>query len=100
MIPRYQHDCSSCIYLGYVTVPNTDNTKTLVGYDLYTCPQAGIATVIARYGSDGENYVSGFVMAKLYPALKIAIERALNLGLLYQDGNYEYKWRGRDDGSN
>ena len=46
--PRYRHDCDVCKFLGIFK-----------DYDLYFCPQGGEPTVIARYSSDGPDYLSG-----------------------------------------
>ena len=67
---RYTHDCDCCVYLG-----NHDH------YDLYFCGSE--PTVIARYGNDGQEYISGLVFAKpdktkaLYIAKTIAIKQGL-----------------------
>ena len=45
--PKYTHDCDCCTFLGHVA-----------GQDLYWCPQGGMATIIARDGSEGPNYQS------------------------------------------
>ena len=65
--PIYKHDCDVCIYLG---------SYQLVGvYDLYLC-EAG-KTVIARWGSEGYQYDSGFALIPNYPAITVAARRAL-----------------------
>lgn len=51
--PHHAHDCNACTFLGR-------HGK----YDLYYCRKQGVepdvmATVIARYGSDGPDYQSG-----------------------------------------
>ncbi len=47
---RYEHTgCVGCKYLGQ-----------FAEYDLYFCPQNGDKTVLARYGSDPSNYLSGW----------------------------------------
>lgn len=62
MEPRYQHDCAMCVYLGQYNE-----------YDLYYCAQAGVPTVIARYGNKGPEYTSG--MGSDHPALAEARAR-------------------------
>jgi hypothetical protein len=46
--PRYEHDCSDCVYLGQFNK-----------YDLYFCPRE--PTIIARYSNEGSEYTSGIV---------------------------------------
>ena len=51
MKARYQHDCKACKFFG-----------NLNRYDLYTCEQGGdgeFPTIVARYGSKREDYLSG-----------------------------------------
>lgn len=45
---RYAHDCTACVSLG-----------ALGDYDLYRCSQSGLPTVVARFGDDGPEYLSG-----------------------------------------
>lgn len=47
---RYEHDCESCTFVG-----------VFGNYDLYTCPQGDPPhpTVVARYGDEGQEYMSG-----------------------------------------
>ena len=49
--PRYTHDCSSCIFLGYYHM-----------YDLYYCTSEH-ETVIARWSDYGPDYHSGLGFA-------------------------------------
>lgn len=44
--PFYKHDCDECEFIGTVNI------------DIYRCPQNGIPTWIARYGSGGPQYTS------------------------------------------
>ena len=46
--PRYKHDCKWCTYIGSIN-----------RYDIYTCPQAGNPTIVARWNSKREDYLSG-----------------------------------------
>lgn len=50
MVPRYVHDCDSCIYLGQYKK-----------YDLYYC--SGEYTIVCRYSDEGPDYTSGIVFA-------------------------------------
>jgi len=78
--PNYQHDCDSCQYLG-----------KYYGKDLYACIKNNkIETIIARYGNEGSQYVSGLIFAlkKSIPALEEALARALSKGYDY-DQNVE-----------
>jgi hypothetical protein len=68
--PRYQHDCDKCQFLG-------QDAK----HDLYFCPQGGRPTVIARYGDEGHEYMSGLFSAHIEP-LDEAKKRAVANGLL------------------
>lgn len=81
--PRYEHNCSSCLYLGVEGE-----------YDLYFC--LGSKSVVARYGNAGPEYTSDqarFVHARgsLCPQLVTATFRmrgliqALEHGLTGED---------------
>lgn len=60
MKPRYDHDCSRCIFLGSTEYKGDH-------YDLYTCDQAGFGyTVSARWGDEGPDYTSGLEFARHY----------------------------------
>lgn len=67
-MPTYIHDCRCCTYLGKHN-----------GMDLYYCPQGGFPTVIARYGNDGPDYLSGMVGAGYIRALNRAYHLAQNM---------------------
>ncbi len=69
---KYQHDCDKCTPLGEYEE-----------YDLYHCEQGGLPTVVARYGDDGPDYISGAAFIGVNPALREAGRRsvALNLSL-------------------
>jgi hypothetical protein len=70
--PRYQHDCSRCIFLGQY-----DDA------DLYFCGKGPNATVIARFSGDGADYTSGLeVSYGSNAALSVARVRAQGEGLL------------------
>lgn len=50
LMPRYKHDCESCVYLGQHNE-----------YDIYFCeqPMVNRPTVIARWSDEGRDYLSG-----------------------------------------
>lgn len=67
---RYTHDCTSCTPLGEFNE-----------FDLYHCGQGGHRpTVIARYGNDGPEYLSGMDSVHT-PSLVEAQKRAVEKGL-------------------
>ena len=69
MEARFTHDCADCVFLGQY-----------LDFDLYFHPGEN-STVIARYGSDGPDYISGMTFANVHPALKEAKTRAISNGL-------------------
>lgn len=72
--PNYMHDCDACVFLG-----EADD------YDLYWCSQGGgtnISTVIARFSSNGPDYISGLAHARGNEKLALAVVRAFRKGLL------------------
>lgn len=60
--PMFKHDCDKCKYLG-----------SLPHGDMYCCTD----TVIFRYGSEGEEYVSGLDFVDNIAELKIAYKLSL-----------------------
>jgi hypothetical protein len=78
--PQFTHDCDNCTFLGRHEL--TDG-RFPGKYDLYHCTAQGSATVIARYGNEGEQYTSGIVIGKQYPdsPLAEALRRAVSRGL-------------------
>ncbi len=69
---RFQHDCDNCKPLG-----------EFGDADLYYCnQQIGGPTLIARYSSDGADYISGLCFADKVPALGEARKRAFDAGYL------------------
>ena len=58
--PKYTHDCEWCQFLGQYT--ETMGVAMPVLYDLYMCPKedGSVKTLLARYGSEGEEYTSGY----------------------------------------
>lgn len=76
-VPRFEHDCESCTFLAHVS-----------GHDLYYCPQMEkMPTIIARYGSDGPDYMSGMEFGKTgqIEELGVAYNMAREKGLLKGD---------------
>jgi len=68
--PRFEHDCRCCTYLGQFGA-----------HDLYSCNRHGrIDTLIARYGNDGPDYVSGFEVIPYNRLMTEAFIRASGLG--------------------
>lgn len=71
--PQYTHDCNNCIFLGQYE-----------NFDLYYCNITN-ETVIARYGNEGSEYMSGIGFANtsqkqdnpLYEAKQRAIKKGL-----------------------
>lgn len=51
MKPKHKHDCEECEYRGSLQLGDK-------WFDFYRCPQGGIKTTLARYGSDGPEYFS------------------------------------------
>lgn len=55
--PNFVHDCEGCIFLGTYEWEKQS-------FDLYTCKQGvNWPTVIARFSSDGPDYLSGLEIA-------------------------------------
>ena len=72
--PRFTHDCDACKFLGQI--------HDEVLYDLYFCPQAGMSTVIARFGNEGREYKSGLHGSQHDFVLYEAKKRAISKGYL------------------
>lgn len=54
--PKYQHDCDTCLFLG-----------RFENYDLYYHPGSDWnETLVARYGNDPEDYVSGLTPSRTF----------------------------------
>jgi hypothetical protein len=70
----WEHDCETCVYLDTV-----EGEKV---HDLYFHPDPHRPTVIARYGSRGEDYYSGLAFASHDPLLALALILALKRGLI------------------
>lgn len=69
-VPHFQHDCDECVFLGHHH-----------GHDLYFCNKS-VATLIARYGDEGEDYASGLPLVPFDTNLYEAEQRAKKQGLL------------------
>lgn len=69
--PLFVHDCDTCTFLG-----------TFNNHDLYVHTSDIHPTVIARWSSDGPDYISVLVFADVHPELSEAKKRAIDLGLL------------------
>jgi hypothetical protein len=83
--PLFDHDCSNCQYLGRYTVSQyyCDFTNGTKDVDLYFCTQGGMLnTVVARFGNEGSDYISGLYCSDNNVILSEAKERAVKLGLL------------------
>jgi hypothetical protein len=71
---HFQHDCKNCKPLGHYNE-----------HDLYFCTQGGLVpTVLARYGSEGPEYLSGLTLASAVPELGEAARRAVAAGYLHK----------------
>jgi hypothetical protein len=77
--PKWQHDCQYCTYLG--ATPDIDGAQL----DLYVCKRQRIPTVLARYGHQGHQYLSGMTVAAHDPHLFEARKRAIAQGHLPDD---------------
>lgn len=83
--PVFVHDCQHCTFLGHY-YSNLYNGQFGSIADLYHCVQGGrLPTVIARFGNEGDQYLSG--LNSDLPALKEAQNRAKAQGL-----SVEYKF--------
>jgi hypothetical protein len=79
-LPRYEHDCESCLYLGREGK-----------YDLYYCPTG--PTVVARSSSEGGDYLSGLSFVGRSAPLTEAFRRAEQLGLVSDEAREEVNER-------
>lgn len=61
--PFFDHDCTSCVYLGSVVIDSIDRSG-VEEFDLYLHPvKVEAETLIARFGKDGD-YHSGATFAR------------------------------------
>lgn len=65
---QFEHDCD-CVFLG-----------NALEADLYVCVGSMNTTVIARYGDDGPDYISGTDIAELDTRLAVAFTLAVKKG--------------------
>lgn len=72
---RWMHYCADCRFLGFADL------DLLGPHDLYYCIQGTLPTVIARYGNEEPEYISGMAIADEHPLLYEARERAIKLNL-------------------
>lgn len=77
--PKWKHDCMYCTYLG--AAPDIDGSQL----DLYICQRQKLPSVLARYGNQGHQYLSGLTAAANDPHLAEAKRRAISLGLVPDD---------------
>jgi alpha-D-ribose 1-methylphosphonate 5-triphosphate synthase subunit PhnG len=75
---RYKHDCSACLFVG-------EHGE----YDVYVCPQNGLPTIVARYGDEGSEYVSGDAGVTQLPVLVWGNREALKM-LLRRNDEHRY----------
>jgi len=69
--PQHKHDCDTCVFLG-----------RFLQYDLYYADHGGAPdTVVARYGSEGHEYISGLAFVGHVSPLTEAYLRALTRGI-------------------
>lgn len=74
--PQFDHDCAFCKFLGRLEYEGKD-------YDLYACERGHFRkTVIARFGSNPPDYMSGIAFAPFHPPLGEALWRARGRGLI------------------
>ena len=72
---NFKHDCARCVYLE--DIKDEEGNK----FDLYFCKDMGVLlTIVARYGNEGHQYMSG-TNPKLY-VFAVGIQRAKAKGLL------------------
>jgi hypothetical protein len=69
--PRFRHNCDACIFIGRLDMAEGR-------HDLYFC-KIRIPTVIARFGDNGPDYMSGLPAGE-FP-LTVALSIAKKLGL-------------------
>ena len=76
--PRFKHDCINCIFLGTSTLENVNSHITEV-YDLYFHRGIVWLTVVARFGDNPEDYLSGLgiTMRPLLEAQLLAVKKGL-----------------------
>lgn len=88
--PKFNHDCDNCEFLGrHIHLSEDGSYYSGKELDLYFC--SGEPTVIARYGDEGSQYMSGMVFARPdgTPHLYEAKLRAIKNGL-YKDEDEKF----------
>lgn len=55
--PRYVHDCERCVFLGRIAVRDVPDYLDR-DYDAYMCVSPRSIEYVARYSSDGPDYLS------------------------------------------
>lgn len=83
--PKFKHDCDGCIFLGRFSEFHTFCTRE---HDLYVHWDDTQKTVIARYGNEGAEYVSGFSLMGFVQELKTAFAVAIERGLIPEIVSY------------
>lgn len=74
--PQFTHDCDRDVYLGRY------ECRLYGACDLYYADHGGMTdTVIARFGNDGPDYVSGLPLVRAVPCLTEAYKRAVAQGI-------------------
>lgn len=100
-VPKYEHDCTSCEYLGSYTydAPLVQGTERLTA-DLWCCPTCvGGPSLIARYGSNGPEYASApisIVERHFLPRSKSG-ERMSTMGPAIVEAYHRWKGKKRTD---
>jgi len=98
--PKFEHDCSRCIFLGHS-----------LNRDYYICirKEPLLTTLISRYGKDGGSYSSGveFCWSSIFlnKALQLAYEQGYIIGdlkqvVLNQQKNYLDYLKNHEDYAN
>jgi hypothetical protein len=78
--PYYTHDCNKCVFLGGWRGKQTAEDRGLQNYDLYVCGD----NVVARYGDDGPEYISGMEFVGMVYPLTEAKKRAELFGIDFE----------------
>lgn len=77
---NFKHNCKICIFLGELLF--RDNFTVGVdpdivrAADLYVCSHDGIPTVIARFGDEENDYISGINLRDTYRYTHLALKEA------------------------
>jgi len=82
MKPKFKHDCMSCEYLATISVTGIDiPPRKNCTYDLYFCPapKSGYPTIVARFGNEDSEYLSGTEFATFNPIIAFGFIAAKRL---------------------